>query len=168
MVFPSDGSVTRRPPSLLGVPWVGSPDSQVLLGRSDFLSCFHASLRSSLAPRYPCCDVSSFRGVHVAAPLGLEALPAASLTVFAQDTTGSPRFLGCPLWLAVLQGPAGAAHRSPCRGRSLLSADKGKSSTPGQACFRGYRTATLTRCLRFAAEVALVHARLATGLLAKL
>ena len=36
VMFPSNGSVTRRPPSLHGVPRVGSPASSVLRERSDF------------------------------------------------------------------------------------------------------------------------------------
>ena len=35
VIFPSSSSVYRRPPSLHGVPWVGSPASSVLLRRYD-------------------------------------------------------------------------------------------------------------------------------------
>lgn len=45
-IVPSSRSSRRRPPSLLWVPWLGSPDSQVLLGRSDSLMHVQASLRS--------------------------------------------------------------------------------------------------------------------------
>ena len=95
-LFPSNGSMTRHPLSLHGVPWDGSPASQVLLRCYDALS---PSRRAS----FPSLGSTADATAHWL-PQGAVALccgPGPLVTrcpagIRPRRSQGSPRFLGEP------------------------------------------------------------------------
>jgi hypothetical protein len=141
VIFLSNGSVIRRRSLLRGVPRVGSPASSLLLRRSDFPAPLLRSLAlRSAVPR------------HVAA-----------------ETSGSLRFRGNPPPHAVLYDPGGSAapgHSGVALlvGAAVLPSAVAQGVGTHDICyFEAGSHGLRARCLRFAAAVTDVRARLASG-----
>ena len=115
----------------------------------------------SAVPR-PCGSASS-PAPGSAAGVGLRVGIPVPYRMSVVETTGSPRFLGCPCQRALLSDPGRAS--APRHSRCLGAADIRKT-TPAlddRTNFGAQSHGSLTRCLRFAAGSLQTRARLASG-----
>jgi hypothetical protein len=165
-MFPSNGSLNRRPLPSTGSLWFGSPASSVL--RDAQTPCrssgpvslpspgrYHRS-RRGLLPTIATHD-RGHRGVD-------HPVPEPELTV---ETAGPPRFLGNPFVPMPCSGtPAGSETPGHCGVPTwppLVSTTKAPTSEGFGARSHGLGTG----CLRFVKRIAPPHARLASGCSAK-
>ena len=156
MYLPGFASTAHEtaPPSLHGVPRVGSPASTVLSGAMTSCRPSRRASFPSLGDTTRCVRVSPPRGPDAEPWVSWSWSPGISSRAWSMETTGSPKFLGNPdCALALLSDPGGPTHSGhalvPRHGPRDVH-DEGSRSCNFGAQSHGFGTG----CLRFAGRVA--------------
>lgn len=150
-LFPSDGSLLRRPLPSTGFLGLVLPLHRYYWAlrfpvATDRLVCLARSVPSARLIRFP--------GARRRRPRNLGFGHRLPSRLFSTEATGPPRFLGNPCQRAPFLDPGGSTCSSPLRHRSILPSDYDNFVGPTNWPFGARSRGPLARCLRFAVRVA--------------
>jgi hypothetical protein len=155
------------PPSLHGVPRVGSPASTVLF---DAPNPLRPSRRASFPSHggIPVASVFRSHGRRMRRPRAWSWSPGTSRRDIAEKVKGPPRFLENPRERALFFDPGGIAGARPLRRRDAAFRCVNDVGSREDVDFGAQWHGPLTRCLRFAARVTPAPRKTRSRSLAKL